>query len=362
MRFPLGPNTSQTMPVKQLPIPDLEHIVSHTQPLWSMLDGQRLFITGGTGFFGIWLLEALIHARQMLGLDLQATVLSRAPDAFLQRFPHLAKHPALNWLSGQVQDFAFPQQKFHYIIHAAAETHARIPPTPRQEQFDTLVQGTHRVLEFAHHTQAENILITSSGAIYGRQPPNLTHIPESYSGAPECTDTAMLYAEGKRCTELLAALHAEQYGQPVKIARCFAFVGPHLPLDKHFAVGNFINDILHDRDILIQGDGTPLRSYLYAADLVIWLLTILLQGQSMRPYNVGSDHAISISELAQQVANSLPGPERQVLVASPTEPNSPPARYVPDVSRAREELGLTVRIPLADAIRRSLTWHLQKSN
>ncbi len=95
----------ETMQGKRLPITDLEHIVSHTRPLWSMLDGQRLFITGGTGFFGIWLLEALVYARQTFGLDLQATVLSRAPDAFLRRFPHLAGHPALSWLTGQVQDF-----------------------------------------------------------------------------------------------------------------------------------------------------------------------------------------------------------------------------------------------------------------
>ena len=352
----------ETMQGKRLPITDLEHIVSHTRPLWSMLDGQRLFITGGTGFFGIWLLEALVYARQTFGLDLQATVLSRAPDAFLRRFPHLAGHPALSWLTGQVQDFEFPQQKHHHIIHAAAETHVRIPPTPLLEQFDTLVQGTRRVLDFARHTQAQNLLITSSGAIYGPQPPNLTHAPESHSGGPDCADTAMLYAEGKRCAELLAALHAGQYGQSVKIARCFTFVGPYLPLNKHFAIGNFINDVLRDQDIHIQGDGTPLRSYLHAADLVIWLLTILLQGRSIHPYNVGSDQALSIAELARHVATSQPGRVRQVRIARTPEAGKPPARYVPDVSRAREELGLTVRIPLTDAIHRTLSWHLQKSN
>jgi len=347
---------------KQLPITDLEHIVSHTRTLWSMLDGQRLFITGGTGFFGIWILEALIHARQKLGLDLQATVLSRAPHAFLQRFPHLAGHPALNWLSGKVQDFEFPLQKHHHIIHAAAETHVRMPPTPLQEQFDTLIQGTRRVLDFAQHTQAKNTLITSSGAIYGPQPSNLTHIPENHSGGPDCTDRSSLYAEGKRCTELLAALHAERYAQPVKIARCFAFVGPHLPLDKHFAIGNFVNDVLCDRDVHVQGDGTPLRSYLHAADLVIWLLTILLQGESMRPYNVGSDQSLSILELAQHVATSLPGRARQVHVTGLPEHGSLPTRYVPNISRAQEELGLAVRIPLKDAIRRTLDWHLRKTD
>ena len=101
---------------------------------------------------------------------------------------------------------------------------------------------------------------------------------------------------------------------------------------------------------------------MHAADLVIWLLTILLQGRSMHPYNVGSDQALSIAELARQVAASLSGQERQVRIARAPEPGKPPARYVPDISRAREELGLTVRIPLTDAIRRTLGWHLQKSS
>lgn len=346
----------------QLPSADLEHILTHTAQLWPQLDGKRLFITGGTGFFGIWLLESLLHARQKLRLDLQATVLSRAPEIFLQRYPHLADQAALNWLRGNVQSFEFPQQKHHHIIHAATETYVRTPPTPLLEQFDTLVQGTRRVLDFARHSAAENVLITSSGAIYGPQPPALTHLPEHYCGGPDCTQSALLYAEGKRCTELLAALYAEQHHIPSKIARCFAFAGPHLPLDKHFAIGNFINDVLHDRDIHIQGDGTPLRSYLHAADLVIWLLTILLKGQPMRPYNVGSDQALSIAELAHQVARSLPGRERQVHIAGSPQPGQPPSRYVPDVSRARDELGLRVNIPLADAIRRTFAWHLRQPN
>lgn len=351
----------QTTPA-QLPAADLDHILAHTAPLWPLLDGKRIFITGGTGFFGIWLLESLLHARQKLGLNLQASILSRAPAAFLRHFPHLANQAALNWLSGNVQSFEFPRQKHHHIIHAATETYARTPPTPLLEQFDTLAQGTRRVLDFARHSAAENVLITSSGAIYGPQPPHLTHISEHHGGGPDCTQSAMLYAEGKRCSELLAALYAEQHGTPSKIARCFAFVGPHLPLDKHFAIGNFINDVLHDRDIHIQGDGTPLRSYLHAADLVIWLLTILLQGQRMRPYNVGSDQSLSIAELAHTVAASLPGRERQVHIARPPQPGQPAARYVPDISRAHDELGLSVNIPLADAIRRTFAWHLRQPN
>lgn len=340
-----------------LPVADLDHILTHTADLWTALDGQRLFITGGTGFFGIWLLEALTSAQQQLGLGLQATVLSRHPDTFAQRFPHLAQHPALRWLTGDVQNFQFPTEPHSYVIHAATEAYARIPPTPALNQFATLVQGTQRVLEFAQHTGAQQVLLTSSGAVYGTLPAGLVHVAENYCGAPDCTRSATFYAEGKRCTEMLGALYAEQYGLPIKIARCFAFVGPHLPLDKHFAIGNFIHDVLRQRDVHIQGDGTPLRSYLHAADLVIWLLTILLRGQSMHPYNVGSDHAvISIAELAQRVIAASPASGSKVHIAQTPTPGAPPSAYVPDISRARTELGLQVHIPLDAAIQRTLAW------
>jgi len=350
------------MATPPLPSADLDHVLTHTARLWPALAGERLFITGGTGFFGIWLLESLLHARQRLQLDLRATILSRSPERFLAQHPHLAGQTALDWWRGDIRDFAFPGQTHRYILHAATETYARAQPQAPLSNFDAIVQGTRRVLDFALHTGARQVLLTSSGAIYGPQPLDRIQVPESHLGGPDCTDPAATYGEGKRVAELLCALYHHQHGLDVKIARCFAFVGPQLALDKHFAIGNFMNDVLQDRDIAIQGDGTPLRSYLHAADLVIWLLTILLRGAPLRPYNVGSDQALSIADLARQVATSLPGRERQVCIARPPQPGKPPARYVPDISRARSELGLEVRIPLPDAIRRTLDWYLTLLN
>lgn len=342
---------------RPLPPADLEHILAHTRPLWDELDGARLFITGGTGFFGIWLLESLIFARERLRLDIHATILSRSPEVFQARRPHLARNPALDWLTGDVRNFAFPAEPFAYIIHGATETYVRDTPEPPLTTFDTIVQGTRRVLDFALHAGARNVLLIGSGAVYGPQPPELAHIPEHYSGAPDCSDAASAYAEGKRAAELLGTLYAQQFGLHTKIARCFAFVGPHLPMAKHFAIGNFMNDVLHGRDITVQGDGSPVRSYLHMADLVIWLLTILLKGQTGRPYNVGSDQSLNIAALAGLIADTPLGRQRQSKALRPPPSGKAPQCYVPDITRARQELGLAVRIPLEEAVRRTLEWH-----
>jgi dTDP-glucose 4,6-dehydratase len=144
----------------------------------------------------------------------------------------------------------------------------------------------------------------------------------------------------------------------IKIARCFAFVGPHLPLDAHFAVGNFLADALAERPIAIAGDGTSVRSYLYSTDLAIWLWTLLFQAPSLRAYNVGSDQGVSIKELADAVAATRQ-PALEVSVAGSPQPGQIAARYVPSTVRAGAELGLRQTVPLQEALRRTLSWHRQ---
>lgn len=344
--------------VKPLAAEDLEHIFAHTLPLWSPIGGRRFFISGGTGFFGAWLLESLIYCNRKLRLDLSATVLTRDPDVFRARMPHLAVEPAIELLRGDVRDFVIPDGGFDFVLHGAVSTSAEAANRPA-ELLSTLIHGTERVLELAKMRGTRKFLLVSSGAVYGKQPGHLTHIPETYLGGPDWLDTNAAYGEGKRISEQICSLAASEFGFDLAIARCFAFVGPHLPLDQHFAIGNFIADALAGRNIAVRGDGTAMRSYLYAADLAVWLWTILLEkNESPQAFavNVGSGEAISIGELAQLVVDEL-NPSLEVEIAQKPLPGALRAQYVPDVRRAESIFGLRPAISLRKAICRTAQWY-----
>jgi len=340
---------------------DLDLILEHTRDLWEQLRGQHIFITGGTGFFGCWLLESFIWANDKFGLNANACVLTRNPAAFRHKVPHLANHPSIGLWPGDARTFEFPEQRFSHVIHAAAEM-----DTVAHDELtvmDIIVQGSRRALELARRCDAQGCLLTSSGAVYGQPPSEQTHIPETYGGAPSTTTPGSAYGEAKRIAELEGALYQARHGLPVKIARCFAFVGPYLPLDGRYAIGNFIRDGLNGTPIRVNGDGAPYRSYLYAADLAIWLWTILLRGEVCQPYNVGSEDGLTIAELAATVA-TLFEPKPDVLIARAPVAGTPVAgmrgashRYVPSTQLAQQTLNLRQTVDLKEAIRRTIRYN-----
>lgn len=332
---------------------DLNHVLAHTEPLWQGLRGRKVFITGGTGFFGCWLLASFAWANRELGLDAQASVLTRSAAQFRKKAPEIAAQACLRLVEGDVRSFAFPDGEYTHVIHAATESATNLNATDPLEMLDTILDGTRQVLRFARQNPVEKMLYVSSGAVYGRQPPELRRVPETYLGGPDPLRPFSAYAEGKRAAELLCALHPELNAL---VARCFAFVGPFLSLDAHFAIGDFILDGLRGRDITVNGDGTPYRSYLYAADLAIWLWTLLLAGKPGEAYNVGSAEDLPIVEVARRVAGHFQ-PAPQVRVMKNPEPGKPAERYVPDVSKAERDLGLKVSVGLDEAIEKTIAWN-----
>lgn len=294
---------------------------------------RRIFITGGTGFFGKSMLDYRLRHPDWEWAKAEWIILSRLPERFAAEYPLLANQAGISFVGGDVRDFAFPQGPFDAIIHAATSA---VTTLSDAEMISVILDGVRHVADFARAIDCKKILFTSSGAVYG---PRISPASED-----DVCNPATAYGKGKLAAEQMLV----DSGLDVKIARCFAFVGPHLNRRIHYAIGNFIQDCLDGKPITINGDGTPLRSYLYADDLVEWLFAILERGETGRPYNVGSDEGLSIHALAEKVHGVLGTQNEIKVLGQPT--GGSPSVYVPIVDRVRQELGLSVKISLEQAI------------
>jgi len=335
---------------------DLESILTRTGALWYELKDKKIFITGGTGFFGSWFLETIVFVNNKLNLNIGVVVLTRNYNGFRIKLPHLANTSFIRFIAGDIRNFKFPNEEFDYIIHSAAtnaqETFDGIDPL---NKFETTANGTKHILDFAVFCKAKKFLLTSSGAIYGKQPESMGYITEDYLGAPDQLDViSSALSEAKRVSEFYAIYYADKYDFEVKIARCFTFVGPYLQMNIHYAIGNFIKSAIEERKIYINGNGTPQRSFLYTSDLMVWLWTILLKGASGEVYNVGSANSVTILELAKLVASNFDGSIDIQIAKNDEKKTSSSNRYVPSVKKVEEDLGLEEMVNLKEAIRRTI--------
>ena len=322
---------------------------------------MKLFITGGTGFFGRSILRYLQNKFSLGAFDMPklVVVLTRDPERFLFLHPEFKN---LAWLQFHRGDIGSPAElpfdiKFTHVLHAAADS-TEASKMSNLDRYRQIVDGTRNILDFAVLNGTKKFLLTSSGGAYGQQPSNLLSIPETYCGMPNPLNAHNAYGVGKRECELLCTLYNEQFGLQCVIARCFAFVGPDLPLDAHFAIGNFIRDALHENVITVSGDGSPFRSYLYQQDLAHWLFHMLLDGAAGQAYNVGSDKAISIADLAKLVRDQI-APQKEVIIRDKVKENLERNRYIPNIQKAKIELGLSVSIQLSDAVRLTAMRHIK---
>ncbi len=334
---------------------DFDQVVDACEDVWPRLRGARLFVTGGTGLIGRWMLETLRAADLRHGLDLQATLLTRSPAAFASKAPHLADHPGWRLVQGDVIDFVGPPGDFTHVIHGATDASAELNRTDPRRMFDTVVAGTRRALDFAAQQRAARVLMMSSGAVYGPQPWEVERVSEAWMGGPDCASPANAYAEGKRAAEMLCAIYGAQFGLDIVTARIFALLGPLLSLDIHFAAGNFIRDAIAGRPVVVESTGEACRSYLYLGDVTTWLWRLLLSANPGTIYNVGSEHWVSIRDLAKRVAAILGDGGFEVQGKRDSGWN--PGRYAPDTSKARAELGLRETVGLDEAIRRTAIWN-----
>ncbi|MFI5245238.1 MAG: NAD-dependent epimerase/dehydratase family protein [Gemmatimonadales bacterium] len=312
-----------------------------------------MVITGATGFVGTHMLESVRHARERTGADVRVVAPARDPAKLHERLPWTKDAAWLEVPRGDVRDFMMPAGVVDLVIHSAnTASPAEIAATPK-EVARMVVDGSTRIHELAAAAGARRMLQVSSGSVSGAHHTPSSPIAEDDPGAPQGAGPAEQLARAKRDAERALLLAAKQRGPEIVVARGFALCGPWLPLDSAFAFGNFVGAALRGEPIVVSGDGTPVRSYLYSSDMVTWLWTILLKGASGRAYNVGSAREVTIGELAHRVAALLGG---SVAIAGAPVPGARAHWHVPSTERVRAELGLEETVPLNDAIVRSAEW------
>ena len=302
-----------------------------------MLEGKKILMTGCSGFFG----KNIFYHAPYLAAHNKITLLSRNPEKLLSFFPDLQKNENLSFISCDIREFSCKDFDYDLIIHGAASFGREVT---EKDTYDIICKGTENILSFAKkNPRLEKLLFVSSGAVYGRR---LTEIMREDMPLNPCEP----YGMGKKVAEEMCILS----GVPCVIARCFAFAGEFMELNTHFAIGNFISDVLHKRDIIIKGDGTAVRSFMYSGDLVKQLL-LLAQTElpSGRIYNIGSDEAVSIGELAEMIAR-CGNLQKKIITEKKYIPGTPIDVYVPDISRIRLELNTPSSLSLEETVRRTM--------
>ena len=311
---------------------------------------KSILVIGGTGFFGKSILDCFRLGRlEKWGVE-RVIAMSRSAESLRKEAPQLISSGVELYAADITSITTLPAADI--VIHAAASTEAaRYISCPLQEQ-QNIQAGIYNYCELAKIFHAKSrILYVSSGAVYGKQPAGMVHIPEEYlpSDIAELPDGKRDYAAAKLDAEA-AVKNLGWQGLSVSIARCFAFAGPWLPRNQHFAIGNFIEDGLQGRTITVKARKRVYRSYMYADDLVDWMMTIAFHASPECPvYNVGSDQAVLMGDLARLVAN-----EFGVEACIPEITDADVDRYIPSTEKAKRELGLTLRHDLLSAIRYTL--------
>lgn len=335
---------------------DAEAVLAKGTHLLKPLANSRIFISGGTGFLGTWLLELLSVLNSKHQFNVQVSVFGRFPQKFVERFPHLGGRKEFNFLEGDIRYLTELPRETDFVIHAAALTDRRLFASNPTMVGEVNAFGAIRLLRAANLLEhLKKVVLISSGLVYGPQALNIERIDESYTSGIRCDNANAIYAESKRFAEAMATSFVSESKLPLVTVRPFAFVGPYQSLELPWAVTDFIRDSVTGCPLKIMGDGSTVRSLMYASDFAFWVLAALAQGTPRAAYNIGSPEPIDLLSLAKMISQHFtPSPE---ILTKVGQSGHETTRLVPCVEKARRELGVEVSVPLSEALQKTITWN-----
>ena len=301
-----------------------------------MTDTDRILVTGGAGFLGTHLCEALLKkGYRVLCLDNLST-------GQLSNAQRLKSHQGFEFLKWDLVEPYFPDDltAIYNLASPASPVHYQYNP------IRTLKMGTtaiYNVLGMARRLGIR-ILQASTSEVYGD--PAVHPQTEGYWGNVNPIGPRACYDEGKRVAEALFMAYHQREGVDIRLARIFNTYGPFMDIDDGRVVSNFIVQALRGEPLTIYGDGLQSRSFCYVSDLIGGLMALLecpsMEGSNL-PVNLGNPVEFTMLELADTVVDLTGSPSE--LVYEPL-PQDDPVRRCPDISRAKELLGWEPSIPL----------------
>lgn len=277
---------------------------------WDKLAGQNVLVTGGTGLIGSTIIKAFCYANKVKNLQVKIFALVRNVEKAERIFGHETEN--LHFVKGTVENLPTINVPVDYIIHGASPTASLFFVQHPVETIQIAVKGTSNLLELAREKSVKGFVYLSSMEVYGA-PQVDTLISETQGCTLDSMVVRSCYPIAKRLCENLCASYAQEYHVPAKVIRLAQTFGPGVLKDDKRVFAEFARDAMDGNDIVLQTIGTSKREYLYTADAVTAILTVLLEGANGESYNAGNPETYcSIIEMAQFVVQQIAEDKIQV--------------------------------------------------
>lgn len=339
---------------------DIKSIID-TTPILENLRGKTVLISGANGFLPAYLVDTILYLNEsFVGFNVSIIALVRNKEKAQNRFNHWLLCDSLKIIQHDVCDEFKWVEKIDFIIHAASQASPKFYYSDPVGTLNANVLGTINLVKLAYEHSVEAFLYFSSAEVYGELPENQIPTTEDFFGYLNPTKVRSCYAESKRMGENICISWFHQYGVNVKIVRPFHTYGPGMALDDGRVFADFVSDIVSERNIILNSNGSAKRAFCYLADATKGFLTVLLKGENGQSYNIGNPlEEYSILELANIVVDLNPELNlyvEQLYTSEATMNKSIVSRISPVIKKA-EQLGWFPQTSVEQGFKKTIAYY-----
>ena len=333
--------------------------ITRTEIPWEDFNNKTILITGAGGFIGYYLTASLLLRNDLHNQNIKVLGMVRNEENAKLKYGSLLNRNDFELVVQDVCNKFNINENVNYIIHAASNASAWHFEHRPVETINANLIGTMNVLEFARKINDCKVLFISSLKVYGNVHDGSKNLKEDNIGYIDHTSYKNCYAQGKRAAETLCATYNKQYEMDIKIARPSYIYGAS-KLDDDRVWAQFFANVVRRQNILLKSNGGTYRSFCYVSDTVSALLTILLKGENITPYNISSEeNNITIRDFAKMSVNAFPERKLSLSFANKRDEIEPDQSYfssTPEIldNTRLKNIGWTSKVNLKEGIMRSI--------